>query len=560
MKENQYSALRTKILAGMMVVPIIPFILIVLIGYYYFTASLQSGTIAKLTRVVNDHREMIESFLDERTGDLRYVAETHHLSELARQEILSEVFVNLQLKSSAFTDLGVFDENGVHLAYHGPFDLAGKIYKETEWFQAVLREGVYLSDVFLGYRKVPHSIIAVVKQEGEKKWVLRATIDASLFSRIVEKVRIGKSGEAYILDKEGKFQTARRSGGELMQPDPDLKPPLRMHDGVSTFVGRSSGGEEYLYATTWLKSRNWLLVVRVEKDEVFEALKNVTYLVVLTALIGGLLIVIVAFQVTRRIIGRLETVDTEKKELGRQLVVAGRLAEIGEMSAGFAHEINNPLQIMKSELTLIDTLFSDLRERGELKDSADLADIIDSLKQIKSQVDRCGGITQGLLKFARKKESQAKPLNLNTFLPEVTRLIESKASVEGIEINYDLSEGVPEVQADPAHLEQVMVNLLNNAIYAIVEQHGSYGGQIELGAKPSSDNKVVISLKDNGAGISPENLQKIFTPFFSTKPVGQGTGLGLSICYGIIAEMGGFMEVESRKGVGTTFYIHLPKA
>ena len=560
MKENHYSALRTKILAGMMVVPIIPFILIVLIGYYYFTSSLQSGTIAKLTRVVNDHREMIESFLDERISDLRFVAETYHFSELAQQGVLSGVFVNLQLKSSAFTDLGVFDEKGVHLAYHGPFDLAGKIYKETAWFQAVLREGVYISDVFLGYRQVPHSVIAVVKEEGEKKWVLRATIDASLFSRIVEKVRIGKSGEAYILNKEGHFQTVRRSGGELMQPDPDLKPLFQVHDGVRTFVERSSGGEEYLYATTWLKSRNWLLVVRVEKAEVFEALKNVTYLVVLTALIGGLLIVTVAFQVTKRIIGRLETVDTEKKELGQQLVVAGRLAEIGEMSAGFAHEINNPLQIMKSELTLIDTLLSDLRERGELKDSADLADIIDSLKQIKSQVDRCGGITQSLLKFARKKESQAKALNLNTFLPEVTRLIESKASVEGIEIKYELSDGVPEVQADPAHLEQVIVNLLNNAIYAIVDQHGSYGGQIELGAKTSSDDEVVIWVKDNGSGISPENLQKIFTPFFSTKPVGQGTGLGLSICYGIIAEMGGFMEVESQKGVGTTFYIHLPKA
>jgi two-component system, NtrC family, sensor kinase len=329
---------------------------------------------------------------------------------------------------------------------------------------------------------------------------------------------------------------------------------------IRTFVKKDAKGEDYLYATTWLRDKDWMLVVRQEEADAFRALRSASYMIILVSLIGAGLIVVVAFYLTGQIIRRMERIDQEKDRLGRQLVRATQLAELGQMAAGFAHEINNPLQIMKSEQTLIDTIFSDMKGRGEVQESEDLREMEDSMAQIKLQIDRCAKITQAILKFGRKSEGTAKDVDLVGFIPEVTAMISKKASVSGIALKEEVAVNTPAVHVDSSQLNQVLINLLNNAIDAIVEKHGSEGGALTVSAGPDMDGKVFISVNDNGSGISPEDLKKIFTPFFTTKPVGQGTGLGLSVCLGIIDSMGGVMEVSSEKGVGTTFTIHLPAA
>ena len=290
------------------------------------------------------------------------------------------------------------------------------------------------------------------------------------------------------------------------------------------------------------------------------ALRSAVYITILISLLGGAAIVAVAFYMTNRIIRRMEQIDTEKDQLGKQLVRATRLAELGQMSTGFAHEINNPLQIMKSEQALMDAIFSDMRKKGELKESQDLADFEDSMNQIKLQIDRCAHITQAILKFGRKSEPVIKEIDLLGFLPEVSGMIAKKASVQGIALKEEISEKTPTVRGDAGQLQQVLVNLFNNAMDAIAERHGSEGGELTVQVGPDEDGKVMISVRDNGIGISPENLKKVFTPFFTTKPVGKGTGLGLSVCYGIVDTMGGTMEVSSERGVGTTFTVRLPAA
>jgi two-component system NtrC family sensor kinase len=559
-KENRYATLKRLILAIMILVPFVPFILVLGIGYYYFTTSLESTAIASMKRIVGDHRQMIESFLRERKADLEFVVHSFSFEQLADPQELYKVFTHLQEKSVAFVDLGIFNDEGIHVAYHGPYRLVGKDYSQEDWFKQVLRQGYYVSDIFLGYRRVPHFIIALAGAEEGKKWVIRATIDTYMFTDLVEKVRIGKTGEAYIVNRQGIFQTERRSGGNLMDSDPDGIVQASPDNEIRTFVKEDLKGEEYLYATAWLKDKEWMLVVRQEEADAFRALRSASYMILLVSLIGGALIVAVAFYVTGQIIRRMEVIDTEKDQLGQQLVRATRLAELGQMAAGFAHEINNPLQIMKSEQTLIDTIFSDMKERGDLKESEDLKELEDSIAQIKLQIDRCAKITQAILKFGRQSEPVIKDVDLVSFIPEVTSMISKKASVSGITLKEEIAENTPIIHVDPSQLQQVILNLYNNAIDAIVERHGSQGGELTIGAGPDEDGRVRVSVKDNGVGISPENLKKVFAPFFTTKPVGKGTGLGLSVCYGIVDSMGGVMEVESEKGVGTKFIIRLPAA
>ncbi|MBU1903130.1 MAG: two-component sensor histidine kinase, partial [Proteobacteria bacterium] len=329
---------------------------------------------------------------------------------------------------------------------------------------------------------------------------------------------------------------------------------------IKTFIEKDSRGDAYLYATTWLTEKDWLLVVRQEKADAFRFLRSAAYLIVLVTIIGGAAIVGLAFLLTDRIVRRMERLDTEREQLGGQLIRASGLAELGEMATGFAHEINNPLQVIKSEQALIDSIILEMKEKGEWKPSESLSELEDSMQQIDLQISRCAGITQAILKFGRQSEPKVEDIALQDYIPEVTHMVEQKAVVHGIALKQQVSEDTPKVHADRGQLQQVLLNLYNNAIDAILTRHGAEGGELVVGAKAKENGKVEIFVRDNGTGINPEDQKKIFSPFFTTKPVGKGTGLGLSVCYGIVDRMGGIMEVQSEKGVGTTFTVILPAA
>jgi len=560
MNPNPFSTLRRIIFACMIIVPLIPFILALGTGYYYFTTSLESSSIASMKRIVEDHRQMIEIFLKERKNDLDLILHSYTFEDLSQSENLDTVFDHLQKQCQAFVDLGVFNQAGVHVAYHGPYSLEGKIYKEADWFKEVMEHGYYISDIFLGYRQVPHFIIAVTKEEAGKKWVIRTTIDTVTFNNIVKNVRIGKTGEAYILNANGLLQTEPRSGGKLMDKNPDNINYPSSDTGVETFIKKDIKGEKYLYTTTWLQNKKWLVVVRQEKADAFKALTSAAYLIILIMVVGVSAISVLAFYLTDRIVRRMEKMDAEKDRLNQQLIGASRLAELGEMSAGFAHEINNPLQIIKSEQSLIEMTLSDMKEAGQLKESESLAELEDSMDQIRLQISRCAEITQAILKFGRQDEPKPQVIYLTNFIPEITGMVAQKATVHGISIEQDIAENTYPIHGDPTQLQQVLVNLFNNAIDAILDRHGTSGGKLIIKAGPKQNNSVEIVVNDNGGGISPEDLDRIFSPFFTTKAAGKGTGLGLSICYGIIDNMRGSMEASSEEGVGTTFTIRLPAA
>ncbi len=501
---------------------------------------------------------MIESFLEERKHDLDFILYSYTFEDLSQSKTLDTVFDHLQRESQAFVDLGVFNEDGFHVAYHGTYSLKGKVYIDENWFKEVMKHGYYISDIFLGYRHVPHFIIAVAKEEAGKKWVIRTTIDTITFNNIVKGIRIGKTGEAYILNANGLLQTEPRSGGNLMDKCTDnIKYPLSPTH-IETFINADVKGEKYLYTTTWLQNKKWLLVVRQEKSDAFSALTSAVYLVILITVIGGAVILAVAFYLTNHIVGRMEKMDVEKEQLSQQLIGASRLAELGEMSAGFAHEINNPLQIIKNEQSLMEMILSDLKESGQIKGSEFLTEFEDSMNQIQLQISRCAKITQAILKFGRQDEPKPQDIDLRNFIPEVIGMVAKKANVHGISIEQNLDENTRPIHGDPTQLQQVFLNLFNNAMDAILEQHGTSGGKLVVNTEPRENKTVGIVIKDNGAGISPENLNKIFSPFFTTKSVGKGTGLGLSVCYGIVDNMHGTLEVSSEVGVGTTFSIHLP--
>jgi two-component system NtrC family sensor kinase len=225
----------------------------------------------------------------------------------------------------------------------------------------------------------------------------------------------------------------------------------------------------------------------------------------------------------------------------RQLLHKEKLASMGQLAAGVAHEINNPLGTI--------LLFSDLLYKEMPEDDSRRSD----LRRIIDETRRCKIIVADLLNFARQQEVLAQETNLNQMLEQAIEAVQHQPTFGGVHIVRRLTEDLPALEADPAQLQQVFVNLLNNAAEAMPD-----GGTITVTTRPGGDATLQACIADTGCGIPRENLGRLFTPFFTTKAPGSGTGLGLSIVYGIIKMHRGQITVESELGRGTTFTVTLP--
>ena len=235
---------------------------------------------------------------------------------------------------------------------------------------------------------------------------------------------------------------------------------------------------------------------------------------------------------------------TEKKELEELLLQAEKMSVLGEMISGIAHELNNPLTGVMgySELLLSYNLDSKIKNK---------------LEKIHNESLRCRKIVQNLLTFARKHKPERNYIDINRLLKNSIDLKSYDLRVSGIHVNTEFDETLPKTMADPHQLQQVFLNIINNAQYAMLDCEIERVKTLRL-RTAQHNGQILISISDNGPGISKQNLRKIFTPFFTTKEPGKGTGLGLSVCYGIIKEHDGEISAGSTDHEGATFTITLP--
>ena len=234
----------------------------------------------------------------------------------------------------------------------------------------------------------------------------------------------------------------------------------------------------------------------------------------------------------------------QRKRMEEQLAQADKLASIGELSSGVAHEINNPLGVMLG--------YTQLLLRGEKKSSERYAD----LKTIEKHVRSCKTIVEDLLSFSRKSETEKEMLDIHQIIDDVITFVQHHSNIEHITLEKEYNPGVKPLLIDEKKIKQVLINLVVNAIHA-VEKNGHIFISTDL-SMPARD--LLIKVKDDGHGIEKKHLKNVFDPFFTTKPTGEGTGLGLSVSYGIIKNHGGNIFVESKTGIGTTFTVMLPAA
>ena len=422
--------------------------------------------------------------------------------------------------------------------------MLGKNYSEQHWFQEVLIRDAYISDVFMGYRQIPHIAIAVrsLPKEGES-WILRATVDTKRFDNLIASMGLSPESDAFLINHEGIFQTSSKYYGKALE-----KCPFPVLPGIYEFhviTETDPNGREVIIAYAYFEKPHYILVVVKPRSLVLESpLQSKMFFVFFTSVI---IIILIVFKLSDVLVINIREAEKRRESAIRELEQHHKLSSIGRLAAGVAHEINNPLSIINQNAGLM----KDLIELGA--DFGDQEKFIGLTDSVIKSVDRCKTITHRLLGFARRMDVKFEELNLNELLEEVLGFLEQEILYRNINLEIKFLENIPHISSDQGQLQQVFLNILTNALEAVRN-----GGRIALSTWEEDQDTMGVSCRDNGAGMSQETLKHIFDPFFTTKK-GQGSGLGLSITYGIIKRLGGDIKVQSILGEGSIFMVYLPK-
>jgi two-component system NtrC family sensor kinase len=540
-----YKRLRLNITLLILLISLTPFVLLGVIIPNEFSYTFRNGLEDQLKYRARVQANAVDLYLRDHAAILSSMADLHTMDSLLQGDSLARVLQIINTRSGGFVDLGLIDESGRHLAYVGPYNLKGLNYFQQPWFAETMSKGLYISDVYMGYRQVPHLIVAVRHQEEDRAWILRSTIDLEAFNQFIREARVGKTGDAFIINREGFLQSQPRFEGEILG-DSGLEASLFGEDTV--VETRMKDGRTLLLAGCWLKSKDWLLVITKDAAEGMSAFFRTRNSQWLYMAIGVFAVVLATIFTTHLSVRRLEKSYQRRGELDAKLVQADKLAALGKMAAGIAHEINNPLAVISEKTGWME----DLLEEEEFRGSPNYQEYKTSLAKIMLHVERARKIIHQMLNYARKMEPHLEDVSVNDVVGQTVSFLENMARLNNIRIETDLKPGLPMIAGDQSKLQQVFLNLINNAMEAIGKDGHVY---VSTG---STNEHITVDVRDDGPGI-PKALQtKIFDPFFSTKQTGTGAGLGLWICFDIVQKMGGTIRLESEEGKGSTFSVALP--
>jgi len=528
-------------------VALVPLIFITLIDYQVTQHAIESEFLLRTTRVVSNSRRTISFFLAERKSAIDFIVHDNSFESLNNKGRLTLMLINLQKSfGGGFMDLGLIDSSGYQRNYVGPYRLEGKDYKGQEWYQKVVDHGVHISDVYLGFRRVPHMVIAVKKLMPDGSfYILRASFSISPFEDLLADLELDGRGDAFLINHQGTLQTTSRYHGGILErlslPVPEYSPVSQVYEW------KDPNGKELFIGYRFIDDSPFILMIVKDKHELMKPWFKTRFKLIVFLILSVTVILSVILGTATYMVKKIQIVDETRVMAFHQMEYANKMASIGRLAASVAHEINNPIAIINEKAGLIKDLFI---IKGQYARDDKILGLVDS---ILNSVKRTGAITKRLLSFARNLEASIEPIHLKAVIQEVLGFMTKEAELRAIEIRLKVAEDISPFKADRGKLQQIFLNIINNAFAAMNE-----GGHLDISAEMETKGSVTVVFTDDGCGIPEEDLNRIFEPFFSTKTGQGGTGLGLSITYNLVTELGGTINVKSKPGQGTSFIISIP--
>ena len=542
--ETYYRELRRRHIARLLLTYILPVLLLTLYFLYQYRSIVSQGQRLHLQALAENQANTLDLFLSERRVNLSNVFNDPRFELPPGATAINSYLDKLRLSSETFVDLGYFSADGIQTEYAGPFQsLEQRNYSSETWWLTLRSsdQDFIITDIYLGFRRQPHFTIAAKRELNGEYAVLRATLDPRRIYDYITSLKGAGEVHTSIVNDQGLYQVVTPEIGaplEASQFTPPMEPPLGVMEA-------NIDGQEVPCGYSWLRNADWAVVVQPHSMELAGFSGN--FLLKFTGLsaLVALLILIIIFNRANKLVG----MQRESDRTRAQLEHAAKLASVGELAAGIAHEINNPLAVINEQAGLMKDLMDPAF--GTPRPAQELSGYLDT---IQSAVFRCRDITRKLLGFVRKTDLNLSYHSINDLVDEVVDgLLGPEIAVSNIEVIKDYGGNLPELLTDSNQLVQVVLNIVNNGVDALEGQPGRI-----LIATWRDGNRIKLAIRDTGKGMTEDQLKNIFMPFYTTKEVGKGTGLGLSVSYGIIKSLGGTIDVDSSPGKGTTFTVTLP--
>ncbi|MDM8523812.1 ATP-binding protein [Desulfococcaceae bacterium HSG8] len=522
-------------------ITLIPLISMALIDYKVTQKSIESEAVLHTKRLVSNTRQTLSYFLEERKSDLHFIARENTFEDLRDPDRLFDLLENLK-KGFGIVNLGIIDDSGDIQAHVGTGKTdAGK----KEWLEEIRTQGLSISSVFKENEEDIRLSISVRHDlPNGNFFILRACLDTNHFQDIVSSLDLGFLDDAFIINREGLLQTPSRHHGRILEK---ISLPLPRDSLQICTEERENENGRAIIGYACIPDSPFILMIVRPKDELMKSWYDTHMDLIGFLILSVIVILLIILGVATYLVDMIYVADQKRAMILREAEHTSKMASVGRLAAGIAHEINNPLAIINEKAGLMNDL---LTFKPEYHKDERLLTLTDS---IISSVERCAYITKRLLSFARPVDKRIKFVNLETIILEVLEFLHKESEYRSICINVDVPEDIPEIESDREKLQQVFLNLVNNAFAAMNDR-----GHLDITARKQGNEHLCIKVRDDGAGISEEDQKRIFEPFFSTKQKEGGTGLGLFITYSLVQEIGGTIVVQSEVEKGTCFSMILP--
>ena len=596
------NSLRAKFMLLFFIFFFVPYGLLTLFSVSMSKGMMKKSTVDHLQNLVEVKETAIEQWLKERVRDVKTIAESQEIKSLDPKQI--EPFLSLVKHfERAYIEIWVLNLKGQIVSGN----LSKTSFQKEEWFQRAIEEGTSILRPTLQPQSLQPAItisFSIKDAKGRPIGVLKELVDLTYISELISESKLGKTGELFIVNPQGEFVLHNKLI-ELLKKEISKVPYFEksQFEPTNTWVYKDYTGDEVLGSWKWIPSLQCYLIAEQDTREAFYQIDLLVKKAFIIFIIATLVILGISYWVIGRAtgpikrlsetvatfadghfgktfstrrgdeIGKLITgfnvmaeklmkaytelegrVEASNKELEsayqmlkqrqEQLIRSEKMAALGQLSAGIAHEIRNPL-------TSIKIFIQSLEKEIDLDENQE-----EDFRIIMKEIDRINENITRFLNFARPEEPLFQAINTSALMKNTVNLLAAKLKNSGIRLDISLPDDHPPVEGDPKQLAQVFLNLLLNAVEAM-PQGGMLTIRSAVKVNPDSLQEFLqLIIKDTGHGIPEKDRPYLFDPFFTTKA--GGTGLGLSIVYSIIQKHNGRIEVESELGKGSSFILSLP--
>ena len=544
--------LRVNLIIILILISSVPLVLFAIVVYRKEADLVRKKVLSHLKSIVAQNSLMVDEFRLERMRDLSLLAATieAHGGECDR------IHLKLMHKDRMiYKHIFFADKEGRIRCKTGKGHLFERGLVNQAWFKDAAKGKPFMGELTSREGKDRYDLLLSVPvrmANGTIIGVAGAIVDFDNIASIMKNTGIGQTGEIYILNKDGVFLTSTQveegRSGERMEPE--LFAGYFKEVGPNEYIDYR--GKKVVRVFKKLSDSNWYLVGEQDATEVFKDVANLRNLFAGFVVLLIALITLIGYLISRKIVHLLKSAYEQKKELEIQVIQKDKLASMGLLTAGIAHELNTPLA---SALLYTQMLKEDARSTWPVA--------LEKLSSIEGEIKRGSKIVKNLLDFSRQSQTDTVTTDVNEVLGKLLDISEQLCSDRGIEIKRTFEKKLPLVKGNANILHQVFMNIVANAVDAMEK-----GGTLSVLTRHiASLHKTVIEIQDTGTGIPEELLGDVFDPFFTTKPSGEGTGLGLAISYSMVRKMGGNIRATSTcatensypyQPTGTTFTIELP--